>query len=112
MGGKGKSSTPPPPDTVEPPDQNMDALIAMMGQMLTLQAQQLAQPPEPPMPPILPPIDSGPDVDWTEQNRELAAKARADYNVEEARRKGTLDTILTSPLLDDEEAQTTSILAG
>lgn len=54
------------------------------------------------------------EVDWTEKNAELANKMSANYDLEAARRKGVQDTILTSPILDEEDEPnlTGSVLTG
>jgi len=114
MGKKsgGSQSSPPPVDQTTPPvdftamEAMMDAMLQMQNNMLMSQATEM-----PPLP-QMPVINDSPDIDWTEKNRELAARSRADFDVDEARRKGRTDTILTSPLLDDEEAETTSLLVG
>lgn len=52
---------------------------------------------------------SAPEVDWTEKTDSLRAMMAADYG-KTSDRMTREDTILTSPLLDETEADTTSIL--
>lgn len=106
MGGK-SSGTQAPPAPVMPPQQDNNAeIMAMMGMMM----ESMANMPQAPALPPTPAITREPIIDWAERNEQLLAKTRADYNVDIARRKGRQDTILTSPLLDDEETTTTSLL--
>lgn len=61
----------------------------------------------------MPEIVTATEVDWTEQNSQLSAKAKADYQSDLASKKGRLDTVLTSPLLDDDETGVSqSLLTG
>lgn len=118
MGNKGKAPDPPEVDN----SQN-EALLAMMAQqaqivpammsgMMSSMSQVMSQMNNDPI--IPPTVYRAPEVDWSEQQEQLAAKVRADYNVEEARRRTRSDTILTSPLLDEEDANVwgSSILTG
>ena len=117
-GSKG-SSAPPPQQMPAAPD--TEAMMAgmmkmfsgmMEGQMMAMQNMQQNMPQMPDLPPM-PPISSAPTIDWTEKQEQLAAKQKADYHLDQARRKGSQDTVLTSPLLDDEDPEVTgSILAG
>ena len=78
-------------------------------QMPQMQQQMPQQPPMMEMPSIVEPLD----IDWTEKQDQLKAKAKADFNLDKARKKGRMETVLTSPLLDDEEVDvTSSILSG
>jgi len=92
----------------------------MEGMMAQAAAQQesmasmqlLMNAPELPQMPSMPALFETPDIDWTEKQDQLAAKAKADWNVDAARRKTRGDTVLTSPLLDDDDASVTgSVLA-
>lgn len=95
---------------------------AMMQMMQTMQSQQSVETPHmaatPQMPETpaalqMPEIITPTEIDWTEQNEQLAAKARADYKSDLASKKGRLDTVLTSPLLDDDETDVSqSLLTG
>lgn len=119
--GKGGGDSAPPPMPVQQDTGEMAAMMAnfenmMMGAMSSIAQSQMAmmelqQPQLPPMPSI-PEVARDPVIDWTEKQAQLAAKAKADYNVDEARRKGRSDTILTSPILDEDDATVTgSVLA-
>lgn len=72
---------------------------------------------EPPPPPVittegvepnLPPVEEVEAIDWEQVAADQAAEAEADFTIDQAGRKTRRDTILTNPLLDDEEATTTS----
>lgn len=118
MGGKGaEEAIPAPPPVEEVPHfgggvggigsimaAQQAAMDAMMGSMLNQ-----------PLPDIYTPTHSDPyqEMDWGQIESELSAKARADEAADAARRKGRTSTILTSPLLDYEDVETTeSVLAG
>lgn len=94
--------------------QQMQALPMMMqGYMSSLSqmiAGQQAQQQQTPMPSVV----RAPDVDWGEKQKEIAQKMKADYTLDQARRKGRSDTILTSPLLDSDDSSVfgSSILTG
>ena len=119
--GKGsKSSSAPPPQQMAPaPDTEamMAQMAAMMHglmqtQMMTMQQIQQSAPQMPDLP-QMPQVASAPTIDWTEKQAQLSAKQKADYHLDRARKKGAQDTVLTSPLLDDEDPNVTgSILAG
>ena len=104
----GKSSGPTPPSTIPPPPNNDAEMLAFMNQMMEMQAGLAAM--QVPQLPPLPSIERDPIIDWAEKNEQLVAKARADYGIDKTRRKGRSDTILTSPILDDEDAETTGSL--
>ena len=113
MGKKSDNSqpaAPPPPDTSGQEAVLMQMMQAMMAIALAGQHNAFAAPPPPQLPPI-PEIVRDPIIDWTEKNQEIANKARADFELDQSRRKGREDTILTSPLLDEQEVTTTSLLA-
>ena len=120
FGKGGGDSAPPPMPTQQPQDNSGEIMAAMMGMMemmnassMSMMHQAQAQPPQLPPMPQVPEIARQPVVDWTDKQEQLAAKAKADYNVEQARRKGRSETILTSPLLDEDDATVTgSVLAG
>lgn len=125
--GKGGSAPAPPPVTM--PQQNMagfesmmmnfeNMMMGAMGSMVS--AQQAAAQQQADMMatmnmsmPELPAVERDPIIDWTEQQAQLANKAKADYNLDQARRRGRQDTILTSPLLDEEDPELGgSVLTG
>lgn len=127
MGGifsKG-SSAPPMPDYSmnQQPDMNaylgpmMEAMGAMQassaGLMQQLMQMQMQPPQLPPIPEVnVPEVQRDPEMNWAERHEQLASRMRADYALDTGRR-GRLETILTSPLLDDEDAHvTSSVLAG
>lgn len=64
--------------------------------------------------PSAPEIEREPEIDWAEEQERLYRQSLADYNLDSARRKGRADTILTSPLLDEEEESGVmgSVLSG
>lgn len=118
MGSKGKQPEPPQIDN----SQN-EALLAMMSQqaqiipammtgMMGSMSQMISSMEQ--QTPIMPTVYRAPEVDWSSQQEQLAAKMKADYNVDEARRRTRTDTILTSPLMDEEDANVwgSSILTG
>ena len=121
MGGKGGGSsfTPPPQD--DGVDQEMLAqmfqgMMGMMGGMmegftgqLTALSQQMQQSMT-----AMPEIQKAPDIDWSEKMQQLQSKSKADFALDAARKKGISNSTYTSPLLDDEDADTThvSLVAG
>jgi hypothetical protein len=60
----------------------------------------------------IPEVYREPSIDWTEKQNQLAAKAKADYNLDQTRQKGRADTVLTSPILDEDEVKTTGSILG
>ena len=102
------SSAPLPPQQEDDSSTMMMMMMAqMMGKMMEAGSMQ-----QPQMPPQLqmPDVQTVENIDWTERTQQLAAKTKADYASQNARRKGHADTIHTSPLLDDEEVTTTQNL--
>ena len=103
MGGK---SSPTPPPAVEPQaGLDMTAMMGMFQQMMAGMPQMA-----PPEIPDAPPVEADPVIDWTEQQAELAKQVRSDYEDETSRKRGRADTILTSPLLDEELGKDASLL--
>ncbi len=101
------SSSMPPQQTNNDSSMLMMAMMAkMMGGMMESVNQQ------PQLPPMIqmPEVQKVQDIDWTEKQTQLASKAKADYAMEQRKRKGVMDTIHTSPLLDDEEPTVTQNL--
>ena len=121
FGGKGGDSAPPPamPAPQQPHDQTGAIMEMMMGMMSSMASSNAASmealsnsmPNVPAMPTI--PTPAKPLlIDWTEQQNQLAAKAKADYNVEQAQRRGAAQTVLSSPLGDEDDVMVSgSILA-
>lgn len=107
MGGKGGSA---------PPEEDYTGIMSAMSQMAQMQGMMASQQALPQMPEQapLPEIDSAGNVDWTDKHAQLRQKAAADYGSANAARKGRADTILTSPILDDDddEVLASSILGG
>ena len=84
-------------------------MMALMSQQSMAGMSAAATPPSmPPMPAIN--TAAVEPIDWSESMAELAQKASIEYEAEQKRSHGRTDTIHTSPLLDEEEAQTTSVL--
>lgn len=75
--------------------QNQEAMMAYMEQMQQMQT------------PVtnfdLPEIIKPTEIDWTEEASKIANKSKADEALRSKQKKGRLDTILTSPLGDEEE---------
>ncbi len=106
--GKSKS-TPVPP---MPANTGMDTEMMMM-MMQMMGSMQQPQMPEMPEMPEAPEIERTPEVDWTEKQAQLAESMVTKFASQASRKHGRLDTIHTSPLLEDEEPNTTeSILTS
>lgn len=109
MGGKtsdsGSSVATPYQQDSGADDQMMMGMMEMMGAMM-----ESANAPEAPDPIAVPEVVRTEEVDWTEKMDQLNSKAKADYTLDRARKQGRLDTIHTSPLLDDEDIATTGLL--
>jgi len=108
VGGKSDNTTTPPP-IPESPQFDPTMMMQMMGMMMQ-QGGMFAPPPVPSIP-AAPAVTKDPAVDWTEKNKELANKVRADYQTSQSKKRGRTDTILTSPLLDEELGKSTSLIA-
>lgn len=108
MGGK-KDDTPQPPAMMPMPDQSENN--AMMQQMMAMMGGMMGNMPQAPQLPQTPQIQREPVTNWADKNKQLLAKSKADYNVDKARRKGRTSTILTSPLADDTDTTTSSLVA-
>ena len=117
MGGKNSQQAPPPAYDNSANEAMMaqvsQIMMAMMAsqqaqsnQMMRVMQQAQAQQDVP----MLPEIITEPEVDWTEKTQELRNKMKAEYTLDKARRIGREDTVLTSPFLDDEEADVTGSL--
>jgi hypothetical protein len=111
-GGKGGGDSAPPPVYQAPPAQDNSMMIAemMMGMMESMASSSAAQVealsnqmPQVPAMPTIPTVAKPLIIDWTEKQEQLAAKAKADYNVEQAQRKGAAQTVLSSPLGDEDD---------
>lgn len=110
MGGKSKSSSPP---VQQPPQQNagadsaamMAAMMPMMTTMMMQSQQSIPQVQAPPEPVITP------SVDWATKQAELQKRIDADVTADLKRRRGRQSTVLTSPLVDDDNPSTVSTKA-
>ena len=100
----GKSGGESPPPVVIPPAPQatdygplMEMMNAQMGAIAAMAAQQ----------PVIPPIPEPPqidtNIDWDAKRREELNNQRTLALEEAKRRKGVSATVLTSPLLDDED---------
>lgn len=112
---KGGQGSPPPPVMPSQGEDNtwmlMELMSSMSGMMESMMEMSM-MPKDPGMAP-LPDLQATPEVDWSDKEKQLLNKVKADYSLDEMRRKGRQDTILTSPLLDEEDATTTqSILVS
>jgi hypothetical protein len=105
----GKSGGPKPPAAVDPAAD----MAAMMSMMSAMSAMPSFAPPSVPIIPETPEVKRTREVDWKKRTDELGAKAKADFENDQAGKKGRQSTVHTSPLLDEEaEDQNDSILAG
>lgn len=108
MGSKGS----PPPPVSEPPAMDMGMYMQMMNSAMMNQQAMMADASSQYQLPDTPEPYTSPDIDWAEKNKELSNKAKADFEDSTAKKKGRSSTILTSPLADDEEADTTKSVLG
>jgi len=100
----GKSGGSSPPPVVLPPSQQQDfgPLLEMMNAQMGAIAAMAAQ--QPVIPPMPEPTTIDTNIDWDEKRREELNKQRRDAVNAAKRRKGITSTVLTSPLLDDDDA--------
>jgi len=114
MGKSGSAPQMPPPDTGQQDEAMLQIAADLMSNMTGVQQTIMSQ-----MSDIqtaqseslgLPNIYSPPEINWAEKQDELALIAQGEMSAEGERRKGRMDTILTSPLLDEESAVTTGSL--
>jgi hypothetical protein len=75
----------------------METMNAQMGAIAAMAAQQ------PVLPPIPEPTTIDTNIDWDAKRREELDKQRTAAVEAAQRRKGISSTILTSPLLDEED---------
>jgi hypothetical protein len=111
--GKTQEQPSPPPSGMEEQSSGMEDMMMMMAmmQMLSSGTENVAQQmPQAPTPLQVPDLTRTEDIDWTEKMEQLTSQASAGYTLGQAKKHGVLDTVHTSPLLDDEEINTTSIL--
>lgn len=105
MGGKGQA-TPPPVQPIQPRGGGMDDMTTMLMMMEMMSAKPEAEAPQyiPPPPPLpeMPEIQKPAKRNWAEEYDKLRAMARADYQAANKDHHGRVDTIHTSPLLDEE----------
>lgn len=116
MGGKGGSTVVEQPQVTD--NSGLDAAAGALGSMMQMNAlmtQQMMSQQSAAQMRSIPEVKKAPEVDWKEKQDQLASKAKATYGLDQARRMGRMDTIHTSPLLDDEDEgprTTESVLAG
>lgn len=103
--GKAAPEEPPIPIQTENEGQLQDDMAAQMMEAMMMMAMMGS--PAVPAVPAAPPIDRVPDIDWSEKQKRIASKMKADYHVSQLQRHGRAQTIHTSPLLDTQEAETT-----
>ena len=110
MGGKGSQPAPPaatPTDNsalMGQMQQMIQGMMAMQGASMAQIAKMSQQNQMPPIPEVL----TQPEVDWSEKASQLRNRMSANYALDRARKIGQQDTVLTSPLLDDEDPNLTS----
>ena len=104
MGGKTGPEPPPIDDTAQ--EENFMRMMETMSTMMGMMGGGGA--PSPPPIPELPDIPNVEPIDWTEKQMQIAAKMSAETALEQAQKKGVTGTILTSPLLDEEEPDLTA----
>lgn len=91
----------------------MDRYIQFMGGSMTAAMQQMAQATAMAAIPKMAEISTPTEIDWTAAQNKLSSKLKATEALDAARKTGRSKTVLSSPLLDEEDAQTTrSILVG
>lgn len=111
MGGKGGEEMLPPP-VEEPPvfGGGVGGIGGIMGAQQALMDTFMGSMQDVPLPHVYEPTHT--DMDWGQLESELAAKGKADEAAAAAKRKGRTSTILTSPLLDYEDVETTEASLG
>jgi len=109
MGGKDAGPTPPP---AVQPDAGFDPMMMMQFFASMMSGMGGQEPPPPPQIPDAPEVIADEKIDFSERQTELANQARADYEDDQEDRKGRTDTILTSPLLDEELETKGSLLTN
>ena len=120
MGGKSQGYQSPPQITGAAAPDNTMAMMTMMNEMMNstmgMLAQGLMMQPDiniPAFPDIpVPQILSMPLMDWDMEFLKAETEAMNEEYLAGVGRKGVTDTILTSPLLEEEAAQTTQSLLG
>jgi len=103
MGKSSKSAPPPPVQQPAPIDIGaiMAPMMASMSQMMVMASQNSA--PQIPAPPPLPEPTS---VDWVKKQEELQKQMTDKAQQDLKKRRGRASTVLTSPLVDEEEIST------
>lgn len=128
--GKGGGTTPPPAAVYQPQgdagvaeammmmQEMMGGMMAGMQGQMQMMADQAASQQESILAQMnstvsLPEVYRSPEIDFTEAQNQLNQKAKADFHRDQVRRKSITDTILTSPLLDEEQPDVGgSVLTG
>lgn len=118
MGGKGSKTEPwglqyGQGDAASSLEPIMGMFGELMGQQsaaleaLSRQSQQtalLASMPE------VPDVYTSPEIDWTEASKTLANKTAGQEDILAKQKRGRMSTVLTSPLGDEDEVDTTQSL--
>lgn len=116
MGSKGSSQRPAPP-SVQPAQNTVSDIMPFMEMMMSMSQQSMAAmsaasaPPELPSAPT-PSRSQVKPVDWSGVMEDLSNKMSADYEDTLARNHGREDTVHTSPLLDEKDADVTTSILG
>jgi len=112
MGGKGGGGDYPPPINYNPPPDLQDTMGPVLDQMNTMMGEFAAIAAQPPPIPEMPePIVTAP-VDWEAKREEFRAKALAEQEAYAKSRKGLASTILTNPVLGEEDEQTDMLVSA
>ena len=121
MGGKGNDSPPPELQRRLPQAQmggELDAIMGLFEGMMGMNAgliksmQEMSNTNQSVVIPQVPTVFESPEMDWSEQEAKLRAKMTGDQAVKDKQRRNRTSTIHTSPLLDNEDAETTKSLLG
>jgi hypothetical protein len=111
MGGKGGGSQPvyttPTSVNTTSVNSNLDSALSGMTSANALLTQQLMAQQQQTIASKMPDVTEAPKVDWASESEKLAAKVKTSSALEQAKKVGRTQTIISSPLLDDESAQTT-----
>lgn len=118
MGGKGSApdaptayQSPATPTADEMAIPGLEEMMSMMSAMMTLSQQQQQQIQTLSTPDIASPEVIKTEVkDWSDEYKRLASKTKADTAKKQRLRKGREDTILTSPLSEEDERN--AVLGG
>jgi hypothetical protein len=108
--GKSSSKSAPPPPVQQPEPVDINAIMApmmeSMQQMMIMASQNNSanQPQmDTPPPPAMPEPSS---IDWVKKQEELQKQMADSSKQDLAKKRGRSSTVLTSPLVDEEELST------